>query len=143
MNASPSPQPPKPLSDSPLFWLLLFGGMALAMAALIQPKFAQREARLERMYHSRQLAAERSAAKTRGDEAEREARDADSPEYQPAEPIVTVRSLMYLLAGVLLAGAIVLTLLRRAERRAVMQSIGRCSAPEEGKPRLKQGTNTD
>ena len=116
MNASPSPQPPKPLSDSPLFWLLLFGGMALAMAALIQPKFAQREARLERMYHSRQLAAERSAAKTQGDEAEREAQGADSPEYQPAEPIVTVRSLMFLLAGVLLAGAIVLTLVRGAER---------------------------
>ena len=113
MNASSSPQPPKPISDSPLFWLLVFGGMALAMAALIQPKFDEREARLERMYHSRQLAAGRSAAKASEASSRPASEDSASPEYQPAEPIVTVRSLMFLLAGLLLAGSIVLMLARR------------------------------
>jgi hypothetical protein len=113
MNSSSSPQPPKPLSDSPLFWLLLFGGMALAMAALIQPKFEQREARLERMFHSRQLAAQRSAAKANGASSEPSPQDSASPEYQPAEPIVTVRSLMFLLAALLLAGSIAIVLMRR------------------------------
>lgn len=113
MTSPSSPQPPKPLSDSPLFWLLLFGGMALAMAALIQPKFEQREARLERMYHSRQLAAQRSAAKTNAASPERAPEDSTSPEYQPAEPIVTVRSLMFLLAALLLAASIAIVFLRR------------------------------
>lgn len=110
------PSSPNPLSDSPLFWLLLFGGMALAMAALIQPKFEKREARLERMYHSRQLAAERSAAKADGAAAERAAPDAASPEYQPDQPIVTIRSLMLLLAAVLAAASLALAFLRRMPR---------------------------
>lgn len=113
MNSSNSPQPPKPLSDSPLFWLLLFGGMALAMAALIQPKFEQREARLERMYHSRQLAAQRSAAKANRASSSPSPHDSASPEYQPAEPIVTVRSLMFLLAALLLAASVAIVLMRR------------------------------
>ena len=115
MKASPSPQPPKPLSDSPLFWLLVFGGMALAMAALIQPKFEQREARLERMYHSRQLAAQRSAAKASKTAPERAAPDSPSPAYQPREPIVTIRSLSFLLAALLLAASVALVLLRRGQ----------------------------
>lgn len=115
MNSSPSPQPPKPLSDSPLFWLLLFGGAALALAAVIQPKFAQREARLERMYHSRQLAARRSAAKANKAESASAPQSSASPEYQPGEPIVTVRSLMFLLAAVLLAAAIAIVLVRRGQ----------------------------
>ena len=113
MNTSSSPQSPKPLSDSPLFWLLLFGGMALAMAALIQPKFEQREARLERMYHSRQLAAQRSAAKANQASPGAAPEDSTAPEYQPAEPIVTIRSLMFLLAALLLAASLAIVLMRR------------------------------
>lgn len=113
MDSAPSHQPPKPLSDSPLFWLLLFGGMALAMAALIQPKFDEREARLERMYHSRQLAAQRSVAKANEASSKLSPQDSASPEYQPAEPIVTVRSLMFLLAALLLAASLALVLMRR------------------------------
>lgn len=113
MNSPSSHQPPKPLSDSPLFWLLVFGGMALAMAALIQPKFEKREARLERMYHSRQLAAGRSAAQAPGAESQSAAPDSASPEYRPDEPIVTIRSLMLLLAAVLLAASLGLVFLRR------------------------------
>lgn len=113
MNSSSSPQSSKPLSDSPLFWLLLFGGMALAMAALIQPKFDEREARLERMYHSRQLAAGRSAAAEPDAAAEGAEQASGSPAYQPAERIVTIRSLMFLLAAVLLAASLGLAFLRR------------------------------
>jgi hypothetical protein len=113
MTSAPSHQPPKPLSDSPLFWLLLFGGMALAMAALIQPKFDQREARLERMYHSRQLAAQRSVAKANRPQSDATQPPPTSAEYRPGEPIITVRSLMFLLAALLLAAALAIVLMRR------------------------------
>lgn len=116
MTISPTPpQSPKPLADSPLFWLLLFASAALVMLAVVQPKFAQREARLERMYHSRGRAAERSppnAARQPSDPREFEA-----DEYVPAEPIVTLRPLMFLLSGVVLAAWIALAVLRRRQGR--------------------------
>jgi hypothetical protein len=109
------PKPPKPLSDSPLFWLLLFGSAALVMLAVIQPKFAEREARLERMYRSRQLAvqgAKAGAARPPSGPPEFEAE-----EYAPAEPIVTLRPLVFLLSGVISAAWIALAVLRRRQWR--------------------------
>ncbi|HEV7221104.1 MAG TPA: hypothetical protein VGN42_00285 [Pirellulales bacterium] len=110
-----SSTPPKPLADSPLFWLLLFGSAALVMLAVVQPKFAQREARLERMYHSRQLAAQ--AAKTGAARRPSDPSDFEADEYAPAEPIVTLRPLMFLLSGVVLAAWIALAVLRRRQWR--------------------------
>src|SRR5258708_6772607 len=51
----------KPVSDSAWFWVLLFGSMGLAMLATIEPKFAKRYERLERMHQARTQAALRSA----------------------------------------------------------------------------------
>jgi hypothetical protein len=119
MTISPTqPQSPKPLADSPLFWLLLFASAALVMLAVVQPKFAEREARLERMYHSRGRAAERSppsAARQPSDPREFEAEEPE--EYVPAEPIVTLRPLMFLLSGIVFAAWIALAVLRRRQGR--------------------------
>lgn len=114
MTSAPPPQSP-PLSDSPLFWLLLFGGAALFAVALIEPKFAQREARIERMYQARQKVAARSQAGEAGqggtaahDSARKAAAESDSP-----TPIVSLRSLMLLLATLLVAASLVHGFVRR------------------------------
>jgi hypothetical protein len=49
---------PRPLSDSPWFWTYLFAMAALIGLALIGPKFAARQAHIERQYQGRQRAAQ-------------------------------------------------------------------------------------
>jgi len=115
MNSDPAPKSPPPLSDSPLFWLLLFSGAAIVAIVAIGPKFAQREARLERMYHARQRAAARAQPPQAGQgtgAAERPAKEQPAPGESP-EPIVTLRSLALLLAGILFAAACGLAVVRR------------------------------
>ena len=43
----------RPLADSPWFWAFLFGASALILAIGVSPKYARRQARLERMADSR------------------------------------------------------------------------------------------
>jgi hypothetical protein len=114
-TSSTPPHSPKPLADSPLFWLLLFASAALVMLAVVQPKFAQREARLERMYHSRGRAAERFPPNAAGRPSD--PREFEAEEYEPTEPIVTLRPLMFLLSGVVAAAWIALAVLRRRQGR--------------------------
>lgn len=52
MNRSPSAS----LSDSPWFWLFLFGGTALLSLLVIGPKYQVRQAKLERKAQGRQEA---------------------------------------------------------------------------------------
>ncbi len=120
MHSTPPPQTSHQLSDSPLFWLLLFGGVAIFAAALIQPKFAQREARLERMYQARQKAAARMNARSgAGQGAAPEigaARDDQNPGASARvadEPMVSLRSLMLLLAALMVAASIAYAIYRR------------------------------
>lgn len=115
MNSDPAPKSPPPLSDSPLFWLLLFSGAAIVAVVAIQPKFAQREARLERMYHARLRAAARAQQGGAGQgtgAADRSPEEPPAPGESP-EPIVGLRSLALLLAGILLAAACGLAVVRR------------------------------
>jgi hypothetical protein len=110
MNSSPPP-----LSDSPLFWLLLFGSAAIAALVLIEPKFAQREARLERMYRARQRAAARAQPPRAGQGSGATDRAAEDPAAtgESPGPIVSLRSLALLLAGILFAAACWLAVVRR------------------------------
>jgi hypothetical protein len=48
----------RPLTDSPWFWIYLFGTAALIALALIGPKFGPRQAQIEREYQGRTRAAQ-------------------------------------------------------------------------------------
>src|SRR5262245_2224074 len=54
------PIPPRPLAASPWFWVYLFATAALVALALIGPKFAARQAQIEREYQGRQRAAQQA-----------------------------------------------------------------------------------
>jgi hypothetical protein len=45
--------PPAPLTDSPFFWLIVFGVAALIGGVMIAPKYSKRMDRVERMYDAR------------------------------------------------------------------------------------------
>src|SRR5438876_8971100 len=48
----------RPITDSPWFWVYLFTTAALIALALIGPKFAARQAQIEREFQGRQRAAQ-------------------------------------------------------------------------------------
>jgi hypothetical protein len=48
----------RPITDSPWFWAYLFATAALIALALIGPKYAARQAQIEREFQGRQRAAE-------------------------------------------------------------------------------------
>jgi hypothetical protein len=48
----------RPASDSPWFWVYLFGTAALVALAIINPKFNSRQAQIEREYQGRTRAAQ-------------------------------------------------------------------------------------
>lgn len=50
-----------PLTDSPWFWVLLFGGMACVALVAIGPKYARRQEAVERRFQAREEIAERRA----------------------------------------------------------------------------------
>ncbi len=50
--------PRTPITDSPWFWVYLFGTAALIALALLTPKYGPRQAQLEREFQGRQRAAQ-------------------------------------------------------------------------------------
>lgn len=101
-----------PIADSPWFWLLLFGGMGLLLLTVIEPKFIQRQERIERMQQSRQHARPAAGEQTRD--------LANAPVWQPTRR-VSLRPLMLFLAGVLLVAIIVLVGLDKRNRQTRAQ----------------------
>lgn len=55
---SPMPAPPRPITDSPWFWVCLFAAAALIGLALISSKYGKRQAQIEREFQGRQRAAQ-------------------------------------------------------------------------------------
>jgi hypothetical protein len=51
---------PRSLTDSPWFWAYLFATAALIALALIAPKYAERQADIERQFQGRQRAAQQA-----------------------------------------------------------------------------------
>lgn len=87
-----------------MFWLLLFGSTALLMLAVIEPKFAKRQERLERMSQSRVRAAQAiSSEKTASDGSVY----TESPRWQATQR-PTLRPLIFFIALVLLAASLVM-----------------------------------
>jgi hypothetical protein len=100
------PDRPPPVTDSPWFWLMLFGSVALVMLAAVEPKFARRQERLERMQQSRQSG--RSAERAAGGDSE----PSQTPFWQPSHR-TSLRPLMLFLAALLAVGIIVLNVRRK------------------------------
>ena len=97
-----------------MFWLLLFGSTALIMLAVIEPKFAKRQERLERMSQSRTRAAQNIAA---GDAKPRDPDDAETPRWEAARR-PTLQPLILFIGFVVLASSLAMrfTVGRRATR---------------------------
>jgi hypothetical protein len=91
--------------DSPWFWLCLFSGVALLAVAAIGPKYAKRQAGIERKFQMREHVAERRAA---GD-----ANPDDEVFTLPAETAATLWPIVILLVVVFVASAGMLLRRRR------------------------------
>jgi hypothetical protein len=59
-----TPAPSRPLTDSPWWWGYLFGVAALIALFLIAPKYARRQAQLERQFEGRERAWEQKLRPT-------------------------------------------------------------------------------
>jgi cell division protein FtsL len=97
--SAPSAESPrrKSILESPWYWLYAFCTVALAALVLMTPKFAERQAQIERQAQGRERAAQQRAGKT-----------PSTPMSTAAATIVTLRPLMLLLAAVLAAAWAVL-----------------------------------
>ena len=100
---------PAPITDSPLFWLLLFGSVGLVMLTLVEPKFATRQERIQRMQQSREIARQ---PRERVAEQAPSFEHSGTPVWQPGRP-ATLRPLMLFLAGILVAVMVVMHVRRR------------------------------
>ena len=90
------------LSDSPWFWLLLFGAAAVAALAAIGPKHVRRQERLVRMQAAREWVQMDAVAKS-ADGSATAPDDSALPAIEP--PQVSVRPLMMFLASALFVAA--------------------------------------
>ena len=97
---------PRPLTDSPWFWVYLFGTAALIALALVAPKFGPRQAQIEREYQGRT----RAAQNLNGVEP-------DLPMSSSERTLITLQPLFLALAGITSLGWIVFWWTRRAHRR--------------------------
>jgi hypothetical protein len=87
---------PRPLTDSPWFWAYLFATAALIALALIGPKFAARQAQIEREFQGRQ----RATQQTHGHEP--------SGQLSTAErTLITLRPLFLTLAAITITAWII------------------------------------
>jgi hypothetical protein len=99
---------PAPITDSPLFWVLLFGSVGLVMLTAVEPKYIQRQERIVRMQQSRERA--RPAVDPAGENRQNTAQTA--PAWQPIQR-ASLRPLMLFMAGVLLVAMIVMHVRRQ------------------------------
>lgn len=90
---------PPPITDSPLFWLTLFGSVGLVMLTAVEPKFEKRQQRIERMQQSRHLGRQASSPSAA---ARSSSEPTDVPTWQPPHRR-TLKPLALFLAAVLAA----------------------------------------
>jgi hypothetical protein len=114
---------PAPITDSPLFWLLLFGSVGLVMLTAIEPKYIKRQERISRMQQTRERV---HSAHTGADRPVEE--EADRTSWRPAQR-ASLRPLMLFLVALLIAAMIVMQLRRQ---KAIWQYRQAVAAFEEG-----------
>ena len=110
---TPSKLPPAkaPITDSPWFWLFLFGVFGLAALAAIGPKYVRRQALIERQFYAREEIVRRQSQSAE-DRAASTAQPAEAP---PGELLIPLRPLALLLSGVLLVLFIIWALRRQSQ----------------------------
>ena len=85
MTDQPHERTKPPITDSPLFWLCLFGVMALAALVVVGPRYARRQGQLQQKWEARERiardAAEQAGATSTGEK--REPRVVDRPTLRP------------------------------------------------------------
>lgn len=101
---------------------MLFGSMALIMLTVIEPKFARRQERLERMQQSRQLGRANQLGRRAdqpGEASKAAGGDAKSSPTRLWQPThrANLRPLMLFLAAMLAGGIIVMQVRRRMAAR--------------------------
>lgn len=106
-----------------MFWLLLFGSTALIMLAVIEPKFAKRQERLERMSQSRIRAAQANAA---GEAKPNDFGHTEAPRWKPSQR-PTLRPLVLSIGAILLICSLAMRF--TAGRRAAKGAQTGTSAP--------------
>ncbi|HEY1602625.1 MAG TPA: hypothetical protein VGG64_23680 [Pirellulales bacterium] len=112
-----NPPERRPITDSPWFWLVLFGSSALVAIVVVSPKYAYRQARLERMNSTREQIARGQVAEAL-ETADPDALITDLPRDSSRQftlgPLATALALLLALAAV---GAGVHSYLKSASRR--------------------------
>jgi len=103
---------PRPVADSPWFWVYLFGTAALIALALAAPKFGPRQAQIEREYQGRT----RAAQNLNGVEP-------DLPMSSSERTRITLQPLFLALAGITSLGWIVFWWTRRVNRNPPHERI--------------------
>ncbi|MBI3462707.1 MAG: hypothetical protein HY000_06550 [Planctomycetes bacterium] len=101
----PSPKPP--IADSPLFWMLLFGVVALAAVVVVGPRYARRQGQLQQKWEARERIA-RQAAEPSGASS-----SADLPASAPVARPPTLRPLFVAIAVLVVIIALGLWIARR------------------------------
>ena len=124
MNDVSDPDPIARLSQSPVFWILLFGGTALLILAVMSRRIAERQVQLERRHQARSIIAKRAAQQQQG-EAKREEPEDLSGYYSTTDRlIISVRPLMYVVGSVMVVGAVWLAWSRRRTGAAGREASG-------------------
>jgi hypothetical protein len=96
----------RPITDSPWFWVYLFATAALIALALMGPKYAARQAQIEREFQGRQRAAQSAAGQE------------PSGEVSTAEKtLITLQPLFLTLAAITVASWIVFWRRHMTERK--------------------------
>ena len=108
---------PRPITDSPWFWVYLFGTAALIALALASPKFGPRQAQIEREYQGRTRAAQNL------NKAE-----PDVPLSSAQRTLVTLRPLFIALAAITAVGWIIFWWTRQQATGCVPSNLGSAGA---------------
>ncbi|MBI2827184.1 MAG: hypothetical protein HYX69_21135 [Planctomycetia bacterium] len=98
------PPPSRPLTDSPFFWMAIFAVAGLVALTAIAPKYARRQARMERMGQTRERVA-RGGPGTVAPAAAEEPGDFDVPAEAPSarfslRPLAVALSILLAVAAV-------------------------------------------
>ena len=102
------PASPRPIIDSPWFWAYLFTTAALIGLALIGPKYAERQAHIEREFQGRQRAAEHLNQ-----------REPSVGLSRTGQTLITLQPLFFALAAITMVAWIVFWRKHSAERRSI------------------------